>query len=133
MVKPSFLSVQQVLAIHRRMITEFGGDPLVRDFGLLESAVLLPAAQFQKKFLHRDIPTMAAAYLFHLCRNHPFMDGNKRTALAASEVFLLTNDYTLKATDDQLEALTMGIADGSLSKEEAIGFYHEHAELSPTP
>jgi death-on-curing protein len=130
-VDPTFLAVDQVLAIHRRMVEDFGGDPAVRDHGLLESAVMMPAAQFGGKWLHDEIPAMAAAYLFHLCRNHPFVDGNKRTALAAAEVFMLLNGMRLEATDAQLEQLTMGVASGQLAKEDAVAFFREHAAAEP--
>ena len=74
------MTVEHVLDVHRRMILEFGGDPSLRDSGLLESDVMMPAAQFGGRFLHDGIAAMAAAYLFHLCRNHPFVDGNGRAA-----------------------------------------------------
>ncbi len=124
---PAFLTTDHVLAIHRRVIADFGGDPNLRDPGLLESAVMLPAAQFGGRYLHDGIPTMAAAYLFHVCRNHPFLDGNKRTALAAAEVFLLLNAHTLDATNRDLESLTLGVAAGIRSKEEVTVFFRQHA------
>ncbi len=130
---PAFLTIDHILAIHRRVIAEFGGDPTVRDAGLLESAVMLPAAQFGGRFLHDGIPAMAAAYLFHVCRNHPFVDGNKRTALAAAEVFLLLNRHTLGAADDDLEALTLGVAAGNHSKEEVTAFFRRHAVRGAEP
>ena len=111
-----FLTLKQVLAIHKRMVMEFGGDTSVRDSGLLESAVMMPCARFEGKFLHYGIPAMAAAYLFHICKNHAFVDGNKRTALATAEVFLLLNDMKLTATNEELEKLMIGVAEGSTSK-----------------
>ena len=123
---PTFLTVDHVLAIHQRVIAEFGGDPGVRDFGLLESAVAMPMAQFGGSFLHDGIPAMAAAYLFHVCRNHPFVDGNKRTAVAASEIFVRLNGMSLSATDIELEQLTIGIADGSASKDAVVAFFKKH-------
>ena len=123
---PSVLTVEHVLAIHGRMIREFGGDPGVRDHGLLESAVMMPAAQFGGRFLHDGIPAMAAACLFHLCQNHPFVDGNKRTALASAEVFLILNGMRLTATNEQLAELTLGVAEGRVSKEELAGFFGRH-------
>ena len=127
---PAFLTMQHVVDIHRRMVSEFGGEPSLRDAGLLESALALPTAQFEGKFLHDCIPAMAAAYLFHLCRNHPFMDGNKRTALASAEIFLVLNGHSLEASDDELEALTMGIAEGTTSKQEAVQFFKAHVNAS---
>ena len=123
---PAFLTVDHVLAIHRRMIEEFGGDLAVRDQGLLESAVTMPAARFGGRLLHDGIPAMAAAYLFHLCKNHAFADGNKRTALASAEIFVFLNDMRLAATDEELEELTLGLAEGAISKDEAITFFRRH-------
>ncbi len=125
--RPLFLSIEEVLAIHRRLIAEFGGDPEVRDHGLLESAVMMPQARFGGRFLHKEIPAMAAAYLFHLCKNHAFVDGNKRVALAASELFVLLNGMTLAATNAELEELILGVARSERSKEEVIAFFERHA------
>lgn len=124
--EPFFLSVEQVIAIHRRGIEQHGGTFELRDRGLLESAVATPTAQFGGEFLHAGLPAMAAAYLFHLCKNHPFVDGNKRVAVTAAEVFIELNGYRLEATDKQLESLTVGVADGSLSKREATTFFEKH-------
>ena len=118
-----FLSVEQVKSIHRRMIEEFGGDISIRDEGLLESAVAMPTAQFGGEFLHGSVSEMAAAYLFHICRNHPFVDGNKRTAWATAEVFLLCNEGQLKASNKQIEKMVFGVADGSLRKGEVTDFF----------
>ena len=117
-----FLTLKQVLAIHKRMVIEFGGDASVRDPGLLESAVMMPCARFEGKYLHVDIPSMAAAYLFHICKNHAFVDGNKRTALATTEVFLLLNGKKLTATNEALEKLMIGVAKGSTSKTDVTTF-----------
>jgi len=123
---PIFLTVEQILAIHDRVITEFGGDPTVRDHGLLESATMMPAARYAGRLLHPDLPAMAAAYLFHVCRNHAFADGNKRTALTAAEVFLLLNDQQLTAASRDVEHLALGVADGSLTKQQAMTFFRKH-------
>lgn len=82
-----FLSVANVMTIHGRLIEEFGGDEGLRDQGLLESAVAMPHAMFSGQFLHSTLAEMAAAYHFHLCSNHPFVDGNKRVAVASAEMF----------------------------------------------
>jgi len=122
---PAFLTVEHVLAIHARLVEDFGGDSTVLDVGLLESAVMMPSASYGGEFLHTDLPAMAAAYLFHLCKNHPFLDGNKRTALTAAEVFLVLNDRRLEATNRELEQLTFGVAQGELSKDDVIAFFRE--------
>lgn len=118
-----FLTVDQLLAIHLRMIDEFGGSNKIRDRRLLESASAMPMSTFGGRFLHTNLAEMAAAYLFHLCKNHPFVDGNKRTALAAAETFLLINDHKLQATNNELEELTVGVADGSISKNQVTDFF----------
>jgi death-on-curing protein len=118
-----FLSVDVILKIHRRVIEEFGGDPGLRDRGLLESAVAIPQSTFGGVELHAGLPEKAAAYHFHLCANHPFMDGNKRVAVAAAEVFLLINGPELSACDNDVEVLTLGVAAGRLSKEQVIKFF----------
>jgi death-on-curing protein len=118
-----FLSVDVVLKIHRRVIEEFGGNPGLRDRGLLESAMAMPQSTFGGVDLHVGLPEKAAAYHFHLGANHPFMDGNKRVAVAAAEVFLLINGQELSANDNDVEELTLGVAAGRLSKDHVIEFF----------
>ena len=91
MPEPAFLNLADVLRIHADQIQRYGGRNGVRDFGLLESALAMPRASFGGEWLHRDTYEMAAAYGFHLCRNHPFIEGNKRTGLASALVFLELN------------------------------------------
>lgn len=86
-----FLSIEQVERIHREQIAAFGGADGVRDRGALESAVAMPSAQFFGKYAHEDLFEMAAAYAFHIAKNHPFVDGNKRAGLAAALIFLVMN------------------------------------------
>ena len=125
---PVFLTADNVLAIHARMVREFGGDASLRDAGLLASAVAMPAARFDGRFLHRGLAERAAATLFHLCRNHPFVDGSKRTALASAEVFLLLNGRRLDAANRELEKLTRGVADGTHSKDDLAAFFRRHVK-----
>ena len=121
-----FLSVADVIEIHERVITEFGGHTELRDRGLLESAVAMPHAMFSGQYLHAELPDMAAAYHFHLCANHPFVDGNKRVAVTAAEVFLLANGLELHCTDGELEEITLGTASSLLTKEQVTKFYAVH-------
>ncbi len=123
-----FLSVQDVVDIHERVIIEFGGDLGLRDRGLLGSAVAMPSATFSGSFLHPGVAEMAGAYHFHLCSNHTFIDGNKRVAVASAEVFLLLNGFELSASDDELEELTLKLAMGKLAKEQVIEFFKKHTE-----
>ena len=129
--QPIFPGVDQVLEIHARMVGEFGGDPAIRDRGLLESAVRIPRATFDGKRLHDGVPAMAGAYLFHLCMNHPFVDGNERTALATAEVFLILNGLELDAEDAAVEELTIGVAASQVSKEDVTVFSREHTVPAP--
>lgn len=123
-----FLTVDVVLNIHRRMIEEFGGDGGIRDRGLLEAAVAMPQQRFDGKLLHESLAEQAAAYLFHICSNHAFVDGNKRTALAAAEFFMLLNEAQLLATNDELYELTMGVAKGNVDKKALTIFFREHVQ-----
>lgn len=95
MTEPEFLTLAEVLAIHDAQLERFGGAPGVRDLGLLESAISMPQAGFGGAFLHQSLHEMAAAYAYHISENQPFIDGNKRTALAACLVFLELNDCTV--------------------------------------
>ena len=128
MSDPVFLTVDQVLEIHRRGIELHGGSIELRDRGLLESAVAMPAARFGGQYLHPGLAAMAAAYLFHLCKNHPFVDGNKRVSITCAEVFVEINGSRLVATDKQLEKLTLGVADSSISKDAATEFFESHVK-----
>jgi death-on-curing protein len=115
-VAPTFLTLDEVLAIHRDQITRYGGSEGVRDWGLLESAIAVPAAGFGGRFLHGDLCEMAAAYLFHIVQNHPFVDGNKRVGAVAAYVFLSLNDVRLTVGDDAYGELVLSVAQGRTSK-----------------
>lgn len=122
--EPRFLSVDEVLGLHQRQIERYGGSSGLRDLGLLQSAVSLPAASFDGAWLHSSLEEMAAAYLFHLAQNHPFIDGNKPTAAIAMIVFLAINDLVPTFTADELVELTLRVATSAISKAEvavAIG------------
>jgi death-on-curing protein len=114
---PHFLSVDSVIVLHAIAIEDQGGDPAMRDRGLLESAIAMPAQQFADRFLHLDIPAMAAAYAFHICKNHPFVDGNKRAAIAALIAFLSDNGWSFLAMPDDAEPTVRQLAAGELSKQ----------------
>ena len=98
-----FLSIKQIDLLHLEVLKEFGGADGLRDRGLLESALEMPRATFDGKLLHKNLSAIAAAYLFHICRNHPFIDGNKRVALGAALIFIEVNGGTICASDDELE------------------------------
>lgn len=122
-----FLDLDRVLRIHRSLIEHYGGIEGLRDAGLLESAVATPRATFGGEFLHKDLFEMAAAYLFHIVQNHPFLDGNKRTGAAAAIVFLYLNGVELEADEDGLVELTLAVAQGQAGKQEAAAFFRRLA------
>ena len=124
---PLFLTLEEVLAIHEDRIRKYGGSNGTRDLGLLESAMGSVSATFDGVFLHESIFEMAAAYLFGICKNHPFVDGNKRTALASSLVFLGLNGVRIRAEEDELVDLVIGVAEGRVSKAAVAVFFEEHA------
>ena len=118
MNSPIFLTLAEVINIHTNQIELYGGQNGVRDFGLLQSALAQPEASFAGQWLHEDIFLMAAAYAFHICQNHPFFDGNKRTALASALVFLELNGISLDDPKGRLLDAMLNIAKGSLSKQQ---------------
>jgi death on curing protein len=113
------LTVEIVREIHAEAIARFGGSDGVRDSALLESAVAAPQASFGGKSPYRDLAEVATAYLFYLCRNHPFIDGNKRAALGSCIVFLRLNGVEPKPDGLEWEELVLAIASGSLDREQA--------------
>jgi len=129
MVKePDFLTFDEVLAIHAHQIRRYGGSAGVRDRGLLESALGMPRATFGGEELHATVTEQAAAYLFHITKSHPFVDGNKRTGLACCLLFLRLNGKRIRATDDELVELVEGVASGRVAKSEVAVFLQSHQE-----
>lgn len=129
--EPRFLSVDEVLGLHQRQIERYGGSSGLRDLGLLQSAVSLPAASFDGAWLHSSLEEMAAAYLFHLAQNHPFIDGNKRTAAIAMIVFLAINDLVPTFTVDELVELTLRVATSTITKAEVAVAIAGHVRPGP--
>ncbi|MTJ09565.1 MULTISPECIES: type II toxin-antitoxin system death-on-curing family toxin [unclassified Anabaena] len=120
MHSPQFIAKEDVLSIHKKQINLYGGSYGIRDEGLLDSAIYQPQASFGGEFLHPTIYEQAAAYLFHICKNHAFIDGNKRTAFDVMVTFLNINDYELNMTPEEAYQLTMQVADNKVSKEDLI-------------
>ena len=109
------------------MINLYGGSDGIRDKGLLESAVSTPQASFGDQFLHSDIFHMAGAYLFHIVKNHPFIDGLKRTGAMAAFVFLKLNHYTFTADELRYERLVREVAEGKSGKQELARFFQKNS------
>lgn len=122
-----FLTLPEVLAIHRRQIERRGGDPGIRDLGLLESAIAMPQAGFGGEYLHGDIFEMAAAYLFHIVMNHPFLDSNKRAGVATSFIFLEMNGFDVNVKEDEMFELVLSMIRGETDKAAFAAFFRKHS------
>jgi len=111
-----FLSLDDVLELHEMQLESYGGATGIRDRGLLESAVMMPQASFGGEFMHKGLFEMAAAYAFHIAENQPFVDGNKRTALASALVFLDWHDIEINDPNEELYGAMIGLAQKTLDK-----------------
>lgn len=127
MSEPEFLTLDEVLGMHADQIRVYGGASGLRDLELLRSAISMPETTFDDEYLHPSVFEMAAAYLFHLARNHPFVDGNKRTALMCALVFLGLNGERLQADPGELYSLVDGVAAGEVDKAEVSVFLRRHS------
>lgn len=127
-MSPVFLSVEDVLRIHSDQVGRYGGDSGLRDRGLLESAVEMPRAGFGGQLMHDDLFSMAAAYMLHIARNHPFVDGNKRAATASALMFLELNGYPLRTETEAMVSLALRVATGDAGKPEIAAFFRDYAE-----
>ena len=124
---PVFLGLDEVIEIHWDMIERYGGSAGIRDMGLLQSAVAMPQAGLGNEFLHGDLFEMAAAYLFHIVQNHPFIDGNKRVGSMAAFTFLTLNGLTLAAPETDFELVVLEVARGRLNKAAIAEFLKTHS------
>ncbi|MDE1890659.1 MAG: type II toxin-antitoxin system death-on-curing family toxin [Planctomycetota bacterium] len=113
-----FLSLAEVVEVHNDQIQKYGGQDGIRDMNLLSSAVTMPYASFSGNFFHGNIFEMASAYAFHISQNHPFIDGNKRTALASALVFLELNGITIADPAGKLYDAMVSLASGKITKSE---------------
>jgi len=123
-----FLTIAEVSLIHLDQIQKYGGSLGLRDSMLLSSAVAMPEATFSGSYLHTDIFEMAAAYLFHLCQNHPFIDGNKRVGLTSCLVFLEINGITVLDPNEELYDLVIDVTMGRAKKREIAEFLRKLSE-----
>jgi len=125
--EPTFVGLDEVLALHADQIRRYGGRPGIRDLALLESALAAPETSYGGDYLHTDLYQMAAAYLFHVVRNHPFVDGNERTGLIAALAFLGLNELEIHAEADAIVELVVGVAAGEVGKAEVAIFFQAHS------
>lgn len=122
---PVFLTLAEVLKFHTRQLELFGGTDGVRDMSLLESALAQPESGFGGHWLHEDLFEMAAAYAFHICKNHPFFDGNKRTALDAALIFLELNGVDFWRPKEMFIGIMLSVAEGKMGKKELAQVFRE--------
>ena len=113
-----YLTIDEIFAIHDRAIREYGGSPELLDLGRLEATLAVPRQTMFGEELYPDVFSKAAILYYLLIKNHPFLDGNKRTAFLALMRFLNINGYTLNATNDELYQFTIDVASSALTKEE---------------
>jgi death-on-curing protein len=125
--EPVFLTLAETLEIHQYQIEHFGGADGLRSLDMVESAVGMPSSTFSGEYLHPTVPDMAAAYLFHLVENHPFLDGNKRVGTMSALVFLELNGYDFDASDDELTEVVLQVAGGKMPKDALSRFFREHS------
>lgn len=125
--EPVFLTLAETVEIHAYQIEHFGGSDGMRSQEMLESAAGIPSSTFGGAYLHPTIPDMAAAYLFHLVENHPFVDGNKRVGTMAALVFLELNGYDFDVTDDELTGVVLQVASGKMPKDVLSAFFRQHS------
>jgi death-on-curing protein len=127
-----YLTVEEVLLLHARLIQRTGGSGGVRDIGLLESALARPRATFEGEDLYPDLWHKAAALMQSLIKNHPFVDGNKRTALITTGLFLELNGYMLTASNDEAARFSLQAAAGDVDVEAMAAWIENHSQISPS-
>lgn len=122
-MRVNYLTAAEVMEIHADQIERYSGSHGLRDRGLLDSALAVPEATFDGVDLHATLCEKAAAYLYHIAKNHPFVDGNKRAACVVALVFLALNGESIEMNEDALYKLGMGVAQGDVSKSEIAVFF----------
>lgn len=130
--RPIFVKMADVLAWHHTALAQYGGAPGLRDSGLLESALAQPQQGFGGQFAHAFPFEMAAAYAFHIAKNHPFMDGNKRAALLCCGAFLRMNGWNLESKGLEAAEAILKLVDGTMNKSAFADWLREHCHELPT-
>ncbi len=123
-----YLSAEQILFIHTRLIEESGGEQGIRDLGLLRSAAARPRATYDQTDLYPNIYFKAAALFDSLVNNHPFVDGNKRTGIASTVLFLQINGFSFHTSQDEMVAFTRSVAQGAETIESISHWIGRHTE-----
>jgi death-on-curing protein len=123
-----YLTAEQVLFVHYRLINETGGGHSIRDLGLLESAVARPQATFDRQELYLDVFEKAAAFMESLINNHPFVDGNKRTGIACAVLFLQQSGISFSARNADLERFTLRVSSSKAGRSEITKWLKNHSQ-----
>lgn len=122
-----FIPDEIVLAIHTDLLQRYGGKAGIRDQNLLDSALAQPKVTLGGKYAHKTLFDKAAAYGFHVCMNHPFIDGNKRLAFVLMDIFLQKNGWEIVSNEEEAYSIMMSLASGKLNKKELASWVKEHA------
>ena len=122
MTEIKFIPKHIIIYFHEQLIGLYGGALGIRDEGLLDSALEKPRAMFEGAYLHDLLAKISAAYGFHICKNHPFIDGNKRVALVAMDTFLQKNGNEISASEKDVYEVMVKLASGKITKKEFIGW-----------
>ncbi len=121
-----YLTPQQILFLHHRLIETSGGAHGVRDLGALQAAAARPQATFDAANLYSDLFAQAAALMEYIIKNHPFVDGNKRTAIAAAGIFMRRNGYRIEASQEELYRFTISMTEGTAGRTDAESWFRTH-------
>ena len=122
-----FIPKEVVLTIHADLLQRYGGESGLRDVGLLESALAQPKMTFDGKYVHKTLFDKTAAYGFHVCKNHPFVDGNKRVAFVLMNIFLQRNGWEIVSPEEEAYRMMMNLASGKLTKTRLSSWLKEHS------
>ncbi|WP_084544306.1 type II toxin-antitoxin system death-on-curing family toxin [Chroogloeocystis siderophila] len=125
-----YLTLVEILELHRRILEQSGGASGIRDIGLLESAIAQPRMTFGGEDLYPSLLEKAAALGFSIIMNHPFVDGNKRTGHAATETFLVLNGLEISSSVDEQERLVLAIAAGELERKALVEWLQRNTTAS---
>jgi len=120
------ITTDEVVELHKKLVSSTGGSPGIRDMGLLESAVMGCSQTFGGEELYPTVVEKAARMAYSICNNHPFIDGNKRVAVTALLIILRMNEISLKFTQQELIILGLGVADGSIEYDEIVSWVNDH-------
>jgi death on curing protein len=126
-----FIPDDLALIIHADLLRRYGGQPGLRDRALLESALAQPRVTVGGKFAHKTVFEKAAAYGFHVCKNHPFVDGNKRVAFVLMDIFLQKNGWEIVANEEEAYSIMMALASGKLTKTQLTSWLKKHSSRLP--